>query len=228
MPFTDLTGKTFGRLSVLSRTDNEPSGGVRWLCKCDCGNIKKVKGQNLRERRIISCGCWKAELQAKLVAQRSIDHGHARRGTHTKAYDAWVNMKQRCSNPRVDNYPQYGGRGICVCARWLNSFAHFLADMGDPPSPIHSLDRRNNDGNYEPGNCRWAIVEVQANNKAASRIIEFNSRSLSLQQWSRATGIAKNTIKNRIDRLGWSVSEALSAPPSPIGRAHRSSSATEK
>lgn len=137
-------------------------------------------------------------------------HGHSFvNGRATPEYDAWRSMKKRCSNPSSENYPRYGGRGIGVCRRWLHSFENFLADMGPRPSPLHSLDRYpDNDGHYEPGNCRWATVHQQASNRSNSGIVTFNEEKLTVRELSRRTGVPYPRLKTRLAR-GWPVERAI-------------------
>jgi hypothetical protein len=139
----DMAGLRFGRLTVLHRAgDGLP---VRWLSRCDCGIEKVVAGSKLRSGNTQSCGC----LQQEMRILRNTRHGLSRTRTH----NIWLAMRRRCSRPDQPNYKWYGGRGIRVCDRW-QSFANFLADMGECPEG-YELDRINGDGNYEPGNCRW-------------------------------------------------------------------------
>jgi hypothetical protein len=149
----DLTGQTFGRLTVIGLAQRHDAKNAYWLCQCACGNPeqKEVQGGSLRGGRVLSCGCFHREIVTT--------HGMET----TKVYDVWASMKARCQNPKHAAWVDYGGRGISVCARW-QSFENFFADMGEPP-PGLTLDRINNDGNYEPNNCRWADWATQNNNK---------------------------------------------------------------
>lgn len=194
----DMAGQRFGRLVVVSRVaDSRP---IRWLCKCDCGVEKEVRGASLRLGATVSCDCRRRDFFKK--------HGLCR----TPVWAAWANMKSRCGNEKDPKYPSYGGRGIAVCDRWL-SFDNFLADMGEPP-PGLTLDRIDNDGNYEPANCAWRSLVEQGNNRRDNRIIECFGNRLTLTQWSRKTGIKINAIRHRLS-LGWTPEVALT---SPVGR----------
>lgn len=158
--FKDLTGLRFGRWSVASFAGMVGTEGAHWICRCDCGTERRVRSLNLRSGKTVSCGCYNLEA----IAERSRSHGHAQRGAKPPEYLAWENMRKRCNNPSDPRFKWYGARGISVCERW-NSFENFLADVGRRPSRKHSLDRINNDGNYEAGNCRWTTAIVQQNNR---------------------------------------------------------------
>jgi hypothetical protein len=161
--FKDLTGRRFNRWTVLSCAGRSrgKSGNLIWLCRCDCGTIREVAGNNLPNGASKSCGCHNEE------ARRSrITHGLTRRGKPKPLeYSSWSSMIQRCTKPTNTKWHNYGGRGIRVCDRWRNSFEAFLEGMGPRPSPSHSIDRIDNDSNYEPGNCRWATPKEQRANQ---------------------------------------------------------------
>lgn len=166
-PMTSLVGKKYSRLLVLFLHHTEKSGENYWLCRCDCGNVAIVRRSCLRRGATKSCGC----LQRELIVDRSRTHGLVA----TPEYHSWNGMKARCTNPKGKDWNRYGGRGIRVCDRWLNSFENFLADMGRRPGPGYSIERKENDGNYEPGNCCWATAKDQAKNRRPRRRQERRS-----------------------------------------------------
>jgi hypothetical protein len=154
----DLTDINFGNIRARWPVGRN-KGSVFWLCVCICGKLKILRSSDLLGNKIVSCGCWKDRNNTL----RSTVHGCSIRGNITIEYRTWLNMRNRCNNPRAEKWADYGGRGIKVCARW-SDFRNFLADMGKRPEGT-SLDRVNNDGNYAPDNCRWATPIEQANNK---------------------------------------------------------------
>lgn len=160
MSFIDRTGAVFGRLTVIRRAPNR-GRHVYWVCLCACGTVVEVKGDHLKSGATSSCGCFKVE---RTVATKTT-HGHARATTvgQSPTYQSWSSMIQRCTNPKKAKWPYYGGRGITVCDRW-HTFVNFLVDMGEKPEGL-TLDCIDNDGNYEPGNVRWATPTEQARNR---------------------------------------------------------------
>lgn len=208
-----LLGQRFGRLIVLSRSPDKPRYYRRWLCLCDCGTKKVIMQPSLRSGDARSCGCLHAEIRGAM----SRTHGHAKQGNQSCEYRTWSRMIFRCENPKDKRWKDYGGRGIRICKRWRNSFEQFLLDMGPRPSAIHSIDRfPNNDGNYEPGNCRWATRAQQANNSRANRKIKFSGRLLTVREWEDELGFNRATLHARLNMLGWSVEKALTTPVRPI------------
>ena len=162
--FKDITGQRFGRLVAVGPTNRRQGKNVAWECRCDCGSTHAVLGKSLRSGDTRSCGCLYSEQKREQCVVLYKTHGHKPAGAMSPTYSSWMCAKQRCFNPRHLAYSRYGGRGITMCDRWRDSFAAFLADMGERP-PGLTLDRKNNDGNYEPGNCRWATRLEQARNR---------------------------------------------------------------
>lgn len=172
-PQIEITGQHFGRLVVewpVGR--NGIKGEILWLCVCDCGVLYIVSGCDLRRGHTTSCGCLARGLARERLITRNrsippnLSHGHALRSGRTAEFRAWIGMIQRCQNPKIKSFARYGGRGISVCPQWLESFQNFLDDVGLKPAPKLSIDRINNDGNYEPGNVRWATSLEQARNRS--------------------------------------------------------------
>ncbi len=186
----DLSGKRFGRLTVIDLSSSE-NGILHWRCVCDCGNEKITTATSLSEGHVQSCGCLQRESRIK--------HGY----TGTSEHTAYVNMIRRCYDPKIPEYRNYGARGIIVCDRWLgeNGFKNFISDMGDKPTPKHSLDRypNNTTGNYEPSNCRWATFPQQQRNKRTNRWISFNGKTLILADWAREFGITRNNLGGQLE-----------------------------
>lgn len=189
----DLTGKIFGRLTVISRDISKDFTKTKWICKCECGNIVSVFSNSLMNGGTKSCKC----LRNELIKIHPLKHGETKNNKISTEYISWRSMKSRCLNPNNPHYKNYGGRGIKICERWLgvNGFNNFISDMGYKPSLSHSLDRfPNNDGHYEPSNCRWSTEEQQNRNRRSNRIIEFDGKKMLLVEWGIELGVRAEMI----------------------------------
>lgn len=200
----DLQSERFGRLVVLARAGSYKKGNIVWLCKCDCGNELAVPGQRLRIGKTRSCGC----LNKDLIKERATIHGK----TGSRLFRIWTGMKSRCLNPNALMWPRYGGRGILICTQWLDSFSAFekwAVSAGYEENL--SIDRINNDGNYEPSNCRWATKKQQARN--TSRNLRFDDGSLAIDA-ADASNVKMATVRTRVRKQGMPIEEATRRPVS--------------
>ncbi len=204
MKIIDVTGQTFGRLTVLRRGENNARGTCMWLAQCTCGSPPKhFYGADLRRGFVQSCGCYNIEK----IKERSTVHGR----TNTREYRIWSNMITRCTNENAPQYGLYGARGIRVCARWQESFESFFSDMGLAPTIKHSIDRIDGTAGYEPGNCRWATPREQAQNQSTNRKYSWKGEMLCVQEIARRVGIPRERITGRLN-AGWSIEEAIAEP----------------
>lgn len=194
MKAMNLTGLRFGRLIAISRM-GLIGGKSMWQCVCDCGNSTVVALGNLRSGSVKSCGCHRREILDKT------SHGLEKH----PLYCTWSGMIARCFNQKSHVYKHYGGRGISVCDRWLD-IRNFIEDMGVKPKAT-SLDRINNEGDYEPSNCRWATRSEQQNNKRNNRVLEFEGVRKTMSEWAREFNIPIETLFSRLKKM--SVSDAL-------------------
>ena len=192
--FKDLTGLQFERLEVQARAANGKGGHPQWLCKCDCGNEVIVNGQSLRKGRTKSCGCLNQENRIA----KATKHGMAKR----PGYHSWANMKDRCFNENNIGYRYYGGRGITVCESWLD-FETFWADMGATWQEGLEIDRIDNGGNYEPGNCRWATPVENVSNRNITRRLETPWGFITIAEAAEKSGIPYCTLWYRL-KNNWS------------------------
>jgi hypothetical protein len=200
MKIVDLKFKRFGKLKATGEVVSS-GGRKKWLCQCDCGKSTYVMTNHLVSGHTKSCGC-----------QRGITHRkYGEFATReSREYVTWLKIKNRCYNPDYHNFKFYGGRGIKMCDEWLD-FSNFLSDMGNKPTPNHSIDRIDNNGDYCPTNCRWADAITQANNKSSNVLLGLDGVEKPLSLWARQKGISRSTILKRI-KLGWPMSKTLTAP----------------
>ena len=192
----DLTGKRFGRLTVIERSKSENKMS-KWKCKCDCGNDTIVYRNALITGATASCGC----LQRDAVSKHGL--------YNTRLYRIWAHMKERCYNLNYKHFSDYGGRGITVCDEWKNDFAEFYNwAMSNGYSDDLTIDRINNDGNYEPSNCRWVDMNTQENNRRNNHFITINGVTHTVAEWAKIKGISQHTIYARL-KIGWSEYDAI-------------------
>lgn len=199
-----LVGNKYGRLTVQEFFGYAGNyRGPTWRCLCECGATCIVSRSNLKRGHTKSCGC----LSRELAAARKTTHG----GRHLVEYTIWRAMNRRCHSVNATSFKYYGGRGITVCEEWRNSFEAFYRDMGPRPSDKHSIDRINNDGNYEPGNCRWAVWEEQGANKRRNVFITIGGERKHAAAWARQYGISAKLLCRRLKR-GIEPEIALTTP----------------
>lgn len=207
----DLSGQQFGRLSVSEEADPpfaESKPNTWWRCECDCGKVTVVRTISLRAGDTRSCGCLSDEVRRSTASKACrITHGQ----TKTREYRIWQGMLQRCTNPNCEEYPIYGGRGIIVCPAWSESFEAFISHMGLRPSPRHSIERLDTNGNYEPGNCRWATPKEQSNNRRDTHYVVFKGERMPIALLADRHSIRQETLRGRL-RRGWSLEDAVLEP----------------
>lgn len=204
----EMSGKMFGKLVVLHDMGKVKHGQkVKWKCICDCGNTTITSGKYLRNGDTNSCGCNRLHPKYKYTPKKA---GH--RMSNEPEYRTWGAIKERCSNKNHSMYHLYGGRGISVCERWLNSFENFYNDMGKKPSKDHSIDRIDFNGGYSPENCKWSTAKEQANNKRNTIKYELIGMSKTITEWCEYSGFSRTTIYTRIHYCGLSFYEAIKIP----------------
>jgi hypothetical protein len=201
----DITGVRFGRLTPISVSY---SPDARWLCQCDCGNRKDIAARNLFNGRTRSCGC--------LHVENHTTHGYSNR----PEYACWKNLIARCTRPNLSSWAGYGGRGIRVCDEWRKSFEAFHRDMGDRPGAGFQIDRIDNDGDYEPGNCRWVTLTQQLRNKRTSRLVEWDGRRVTVAEAAELSGLAQPLIHGRLKR-GCPPERLFTSPAPRAKRVHK-------
>jgi len=204
----DLKGQRFGRLLVLYDTGERKHRNVVWHCRCDCGNEVDIRGCSLTSGNTTSCGCYNRER----TAEAHTVHGMNRQGKIHPVYHIWSTMIQRCENPNDKRYKDYGGRGIKVYKAWHDPAVFIDWALSHGWREGLTIDRIDNNGNYEPSNCRWVTRKEQARNKRSNRLITFNGKTQCLADWSRETGITCGTLWQRIYRFHWPIERALTEP----------------
>ena len=205
-----MIGQTFGRLTVINNPNITKGGKRYWECECSCGRVILVPTGNLKSGNSSQCrACGNKNRKTK-----PRKHGE----TKTRLYRIWTSMKSRCSNPVTINFHRYGGRGIKVCDEWEKSYESFRDwALSSGYSDNLSLDRVDNDGDYEPDNCRWATRKEQGENMYTAQLITFNGETHCLAGWARKLGFSKSTLTARINRYGWPIERALTETPTRGG-----------
>ncbi len=208
----NLTGRTFGALTCVRPVF---STRAAWLCRCQCGSTTIVYTNKLRSGWTKSCGCRRK--RRGMESPRFVHGCSPKTGPKTHEYYSWQGMLRRCYNKKNPKYHRYGGRGIIVCARWRRSFTTFLADVGHAPSARHTIERRNNNGDYRPGNVGWATQKEQQRNRSTNRVLHVDGEAAPLSAWAERSGVGRSTIAARIDRWGWSAKKAVFTPARSSG-----------
>lgn len=198
--FVDLTGQRFGRLTVIKRAPNKGRRTV-WLCECDCGTEKEIRQEDLRSNKTVSCGCY--------LHERITKHGMS----EESIYRTWASMKDRCLNANGASYERYGAKNRTVCEKWreFEPFYEYVSKLPHFGEDGYTLNRINNNGNYEPGNVEWATDIQQMNNMSANHLLEYRGSVHTVTEWARIKGLPIECFRNRISR-GWSVEKALETP----------------
>lgn len=206
----DLVGKKFNRLTVIERCGKTDENRYLFKCICECGNEKIAEGREIKGGKIKSCGCG----VIKGVKKANTTHGL----TGSRLHNVWSSMKGRCLNENDPSYTRYGGRGIMICDEWLSDFMNFYNwSMENGYSDDLSIDRIDNDGNYEPSNCRWATGVEQQNNRSITLFYEHNNETLPLTEWCERLNLSYYTIHKRISAYGYSFEKAISHKIEKVG-----------
>lgn len=200
--FEDLTGRKFGRLTVLEFHGKDKDRRIQWKCLCECGNETIVTGKRLRNGDTKSCGCLHKEKFTHIT--------HGKR--QTRLYSIWRNMLNRCEYKSHIEYSRYGGRGIKVCDEWKDFLTFYNWAITHGYADDLTIEREDVNGNYEPSNCKWATSREQSRNTRRNRILEYNGKKQCVADWEEETGISRSLIQQRIDKLGWSVEKTLTTP----------------
>ena len=192
----DLVGNKYGKLTVIGFSNVDAKGHTYWICKCECGGETIARSSHLLSGNVSTCGCGKSHKRT---------HGD----TGKRLYTIWSNMKSRCYNKNSSEYFRYGGRGISICEEWLDYGVFKDWAINNGYSDELSIDRINNDGNYEPKNCKWSTAKEQANNTSRNRNVCVNGETHSVTEWARILGINQSTLSMRMNKYGWSEERAI-------------------
>ena len=206
----DLTGQQFGRLTVIREQKKRQNNHIIWLCQCQCGKKKFIRGGDLRSSRTRSCGCYKNERASQAAIKTHTTHGDAGKNI-ARLYNIWQGMKKRCSRKNNKDYGNYGGRGIKVCKQWQDYRAFRKWALANGYKEELTIDRINNDGNYTPKNCRWVTNKENARNTSMTRWITIKAETKPLVEWCELFGISYTVAHGRLAR-GWESEDALTRP----------------
>lgn len=201
----DLTGLRFMYLLVLEYAGKNKDGRAKWLCKCDCGNYHTTLGKYLLNGDTTSCGCRRARILRETTERQTTHHM-----TGTRLYQIWSGIRGRCNNPNEECYPNYGGRGIKICDEWNSNFTTFYEwAINNGYKENLTIDRIDNNGDYNPNNCRWVDLKTQANNTRRNHYLTYKGETKSLAEWAEIKKINYSTLRARINTYHWSVEKAL-------------------
>lgn len=210
----NLAGRKFGRWTAIEPVHVGNRRDLQWSCVCECGATRYIASSSLLRGHTKSCGCGKPDA----IGLKHTTHGMRKTGTYT----TWRSIIDRCTQSNHTKWSDYGGRGITVCDRWRR-FENFLEDMGTKPES-RTIDRIDNDGNYEPGNCRWATRTEQARNTRANRLLTYGGETLTLAEWAERIGVGYATLRSRLDKYGWTIERAIETGDTMHKRIKRPSS----
>lgn len=211
--YIDITGQKFGHLTAIEMVGRDKSRCAMWRCACDCGAVTTVRGKDLRNGSIRSCGCTRKTEGAEKIRKASTHHGM----TGTRLYGIWCGMKTRCTDTHRKKYNDYGGRGITVCDEWQKFEPFRDWALANGYRDDLTIDRIDNAGGYSPENCRWTTQKEQQNNRRDNRLIVAHGQEKTMQQWADETGIKAMTIQRRL-AYGWSSERAVTAPVRRIAK----------
>ena len=210
--FQDLTGRRFGKLTVIAKSKIKQGHHICWTCQCDCGKtVPLICGDNLKNGTVMSCGCLRRENRVRMNTK----HGKSK----TRLYRIWGGIHSRCFNTRRNEYEQYGGRGITVCDEWKSSFEAFYEwAMANGYADNLTIERKDVNGDYCPENCCWITNQEQQNNRRTTHLLTYNGETHSIKEWAKITGINYSTLRNRINALKWDVAKTLTTKPIKKGK----------
>lgn len=210
--YIDLTGQKFGRLTVIKRDGKNKKRQALWLCQCDCGNLARTTTYLLKSGKTKSCGCLQKEIASKIGFKILFKEGQMKNKKYQRIRKILNSMRSRCYNPKNNRYKNYGGRGINICSEWDNeqgikNFYKWAINNGYQDNL--SIDRIDNNGDYEPNNCRWVTNKEQANNRRTNRLITYNEETHTLAEWSRILNIKYSVLQSRLDNHNWTIEESF-------------------